>query len=127
MALRLKDAGYQPEHIVSSSAVRAKTTAAFFADRFNIPLDLSDNLYHGLPEDYLEAIRSESENIDCMALFGHNPGITYLANMIQPGCTDNIPTCGIIIAASDLKSWEDLSWQNIQLQALMFPKSTGHE
>ncbi|MFZ1750476.1 MAG: histidine phosphatase family protein [Saprospiraceae bacterium] len=127
MALRLKDAGHYPQMIISSSAVRAKTTAQFFADAYGLEVHETKDLYHGDPQDYLDKINVLDENIKCIALFGHNPGITYLANEIQMGCTDNIPTCGIIVATMPDLPWSKADWSQMNLETLMFPKYYTHD
>lgn len=123
MAEVLKDAGHYPQKIVSSSAVRAKSTASYFSTSFKIPVELVSSLYHGQPMDYLEQIVLLSEDVQCVAYFGHNPGITLLANEIQPGVTDNIPTCGIIVAEMPQEiPWKNAKWSKMKLKHILTPK-----
>jgi len=122
MAARLKNAGHIPQRIITSSAVRAKTTAQYFSDVFGIQVEESRDLYHGQADDYLDIIKSLDEKIECIALFGHNPGITFLANLIHMGCTDNIPTCGIVIAEVKSRLWAKSEWENMNLIGIMTPK-----
>lgn len=123
MAEILKNAGHYPQKLVSSSAVRAKSTAAYFSKTFQIPVELADSLYHGEPEDYLDQIELLTEDIHCVAFFGHNPGITYLANEIKNGVSDNIPTCGIIVAEMPIHVlWKDAAWSKMQLKQILTPK-----
>ena len=85
MAEVLRDAGHFPQKLLSSSAVRAKSTAAYFSKTFKIPVELVDSLYHGHPDDYLNQIVQLPENIQCVAFFGqfmwHVPQIQYLAQI----------------------------------------------
>ncbi len=123
MAEILKEAGHYPQKIVSSSAVRAKSTAEYFSKTFQIPVEKIDSLYHGQPDDYLEQIAQLPEDVQCVAFFGHNPGITFLANDIQRGVTDNIPTCGIIVAEMPIEiSWKNAKWSNMKLKQILTPK-----
>lgn len=120
----LKDAGHFPQKLVSSSAVRAKSTAEFFSKTFQIPIEQVDGLYHGQPDDYLEQMVLLDEQIQCVAFFGHNPGITYLANEIQSGVTDNIPTCGIVVAEMPLEiAWKNADWSKMKLKHILTPKN----
>lgn len=124
MAELLRDTGHYPQKIVSSTAVRAKSTATFFSDIFRIPVEFADSLYHGQPNDYLNQMVQLPENIQCVALFGHNPGITYIANEIQSGVTNNIPTCGIIVAEMPLEvSWKNVHWSKMNLKKILTPKN----
>ena len=127
MAQKLKDCGYIPDHIFTSDAVRAKTTAQSFQSLFNVPMTEVHSLYHGDPEDYMDVLRGLNEDFGTVALFGHNPGITYLANMISPGITDNIPTCGIIIAKYKGHDWHMVNWQDLDLQKILVPKEIFHD
>ena len=127
MANRLRDLGEIPEILISSNANRAQSTAKYFAEILDKPLELNSSLYHGYPEDYLNALSELSDDIKMVALFGHNPGITYIANMISQGCTDNIPTCGIIIAQTNLNSWASLNWKDFKLESLLFPKKDNND
>ncbi|MBK9733508.1 MAG: histidine phosphatase family protein [Saprospiraceae bacterium] len=127
MAERLKSKGYSPEIIVSSDAMRAKTTAAYFADCFGLSLKLDPKLYHGQSDNYLNAIAGINDEINTVALVGHNPGITHIANLIAPGCTNNIPTCGIIIATSSKTHWSFMSWKDMHVETLMFPKDSNND
>lgn len=122
MAERLKEAGFLPDKMISSNAVRAKTTAGYFSNVFDISLEESNDLYHGLPDDYLDIIKAQDQKVGTIALFGHNPGITIIANLIKVGCTDNIPTCGIVIAELGDDNWSKAEWHNMKLLQLMNPK-----
>ncbi len=122
IAERLKSIGYLPTKLISSDAKRALTTANYFGKCFELPIKIASNLYHGEPDNYLDVIQSEDDGIDVLALFGHNPGITYLANMISNNCTDNIPTCGVIIANYQGDSWENASWDKFSLVEIITPK-----
>lgn len=124
MADLLKKLDYKIDKIVSSTANRAKTTAGYFAKAYNLGLNVEKHLYHGDPDDYIDVIHEQGEEVKALALFGHNPGITYFANIIKPAVTDNIPTCGIIICTVN----EDITWGNITekdiyLEKILTPKN----
>lgn len=127
MAERLRDEGHIPQLIFTSSAIRAKSTAAFFAQTFGVKAEETKALYHGEPDDYLEILTRLPEEVNCVALFGHNPGITFIANLIKPGCADNIPTCGIIVAEMPGTSWEKADWSSMHLVRILFPKENKHD
>src|SRR5688500_9738993 len=59
MASRLKDKGIKLDHVVSSPAKRAKRTARFFAETFDIDKDdilLVEDLYGGMPEAFAKTV-----------------------------------------------------------------------
>ncbi|HMT51890.1 MAG: histidine phosphatase family protein [Saprospiraceae bacterium] len=124
MANWLSELGFFPQRLITSTAVRAKSTARFFSDKFGITPDEDRNLYHGLPQNYLDQINLLDEKINTVALFGHNPGITIIANQIKPGCTDNIPTCGIIIATMEIQiPWHKITFEDMELKTILVPKN----
>jgi phosphohistidine phosphatase len=123
MAKLLKAEGLKPDIIYTSDANRAQTTANFFASEFDMEINKKHSLYHGAPDDYLDVIRMENDQYQTIALFGHNPGITFLTNLISSGSTDNIPTCGIIIAGYVGKLWSDCDWSGLKLIKILTPKT----
>jgi phosphohistidine phosphatase len=126
MAARLKHAGYAPEVLISSSAIRARTTASFFAETFGLDLAIDPGLYHAAPEVYLNRLDDLPAEISTAVFFGHNPGITQIADLIQRGCTDNVPTCGIVICTFE-GEWHEASWQLMKLKGIMCPKDPEYD
>lgn len=122
MAKLFEKNGYSPEILLSSPANRALTTAEYYSERFQLPITQVTKLYHGIPEDYLLEIQNLPDHVESVMLFGHNPGITYIANLIQSNCTDNIPTAGVIIASCAVSRWEDVDWHKCQLKKILTPK-----
>lgn len=122
MAEKIKRLGHKPDILISSPANRALTTAKYYASLFDMPISEVPNLYHGMPEQYLEAIQTLPDEVDTVFLFGHNPGITYIANTISPGCTDNVPTAAVIVASNKVDQWQDVNWENCSLHSILTPK-----
>lgn len=128
MASHLQHKGFAPDVIITSAALRAKTTAHFFSDSGQIPTIEKKELYHAPPDVYEEIFVDLDDVYDCVMMVGHNPGITYIANNIQPGITHNVPTCGIIVAHSTAASWDKVCWQNLKIDTYFYPKMyTGIE
>lgn len=126
MAARLAAEGPDIGLLITSGANRARSTARYFEKELGLPLSETRELYHGMPEDYLQQLHMVDDKVPGVALFGHNPGITYLANMIEPDCTDNVPTCGILIAVSEADRWQDVDFRSMKLVKMMVPKDKDH-
>ena len=126
MAKKIKESGFRPDVLISSPANRALTTAQYYSKTFNLPVNEMKKLYHGMPEDYLAVLHELEDEINTAMLFGHNPGITHIANLIQPGVTDNIPTASVIIARCVVKTWEELDWRNCRLEKIAVPKEVSY-
>lgn len=109
MAKRLLDKNYKIDALVSSPAVRAKQTAAFFAEGLNMSpagIIFVSALYHAPPEVFYETVAGLPDDLNTVALFSHNPGITYFVNSLNSGAKiDNMPTCGIFAVSADIKEW----------------------
>lgn len=109
MAKRLKDKQAHMDAWIASPARRAKKTAEVFAEVFKSPADdiiLNSALYQAPPEVFYEVITQLPGNLNRVAIFSHNPGITYFVNTLIPGVkTDNMPTCGIFAVRTDIEQW----------------------
>ncbi len=125
MAQRCVEYGMPIELVISSPAVRAYATASIFHEVYKLttPIQKEEYLYHGDPSDFEEALCGVDDNIQCVAIFGHNPGITYLANDLDSNrYIDNVPTTGVVIGQIDINCWEDFSISNTVLKDFLYPK-----
>jgi len=125
MGAMCKSKGYVPDQLVSSNANRARTTAEVFCREFGYSpekLSLEPSLYHAPEDSYLEVCFGLDEDIDSVMLFGHNPGITYLANSVSDDYIDNVPTCGVLVIDSKAKTWNQVDFSNCTLKDFLYPK-----
>lgn len=109
----------------SSPAKRAKTTAKAFADAFNASKKLSyaEGLYLAPSSFFYSFISQAHDDLDTIALFAHNPGITDFANSLSTeASTDNIPTCGIFAVSIDITYWKDFEGAKKKLLFYDYPK-----
>lgn len=109
MAKRLAEKKLLIDGLIASPAVRAKETAGYFAKVLNIKKDdilLVSALYHAAPEVFYDVISGLPENLNSVALFSHNPGITYFVNSLtNRERVDNMPTCAIFAVSADIDDW----------------------
>ena len=71
------------DKILSSDAVRARTTANIFMDHLGIDeehINLSYKLYDFAGRDLIEVIKECDNNINSLLIFGHNHAITAFVN-----------------------------------------------
>lgn len=102
----------KPDLMMSSDAIRAKTTALFFAKAFNIPeneLVLEHKLYDFSGNDVLQVIRTCPDTVDTLMIFGHNNAMTTIVNVFGSKLMDNVPTCGCIAITFAVQNWKDIS------------------
>src|SRR4051812_32457121 len=108
MAERLRKSGIKIDLFVSSTALRARTTARYFADEYGISkkdIVLEEQLYLAPAEAYYEVLSKLDDKYDTVAVFGHNPGITEFANTLSQVHVDDMPTCAVYAVAADTKDW----------------------
>jgi len=126
MAQRLIQHGEPPQLLVSSPAKRALTTAQIFAERLHTAvrdIRIDPRVYEALPGTLLDIINEVDNRYDRVALFGHNPGVTLLANVLSDENIANIPTCGIAhIVFEDIQDWAFVSGGLGQLAWFNSPK-----
>ena len=125
MGARLAEWGPPVDRVISSSAVRALTTAELITHEMGLPWDeiqIEDALYHASEEDMIDLINEQDEYLDGLMLFGHNPGMTYLVNDLSDLDLDNLPTCGVAVLQFDVPSWAEIGAQVATSAKFDFPK-----
>ena len=125
MAKILKEAGVHPDLIVSSPAMRAKTTAHYFAKEFDInieQIDYQSDIYEAMETDILHVIQDLPDTANVVLLFGHNPSLTYFTNNFNSNPIENLPTCGIVRIALNVDEWSKFSDQTARVTGLWYPK-----
>jgi phosphohistidine phosphatase len=112
MGRRLARAGVRPGRMISSPAARAWMTAERIAAAIGYPagrIAAEDRLYGAGVKTWLEVIRDLPDTENTIMLFGHNPGITELANCLGTEEYAHVPTCGIVTLEYDAASWRDVA------------------
>lgn len=108
MADRLHERGIKIDAFITSPAKRAKRTAEQFAKRYKKDggdIVLKTELYMAGEETFLKLMEKLDNQMDCVAMFSHNPGITDFANSLADVRIDNIPTCGIFAVSIEANKW----------------------
>lgn len=111
---------------VASPAKRAKQTAEAFAAVYKTPADkviFISALYHAAADVFYEVITALPDDLNTIALFSHNPGITYYVNSLQTEVSiDNMPTCGIFAVEIDIISWSEFGKAKKEFLFFDYPK-----
>lgn len=125
MAHRLVKKQIKPQLIVSSPALRAITTAKFFADTWQMPLAEileESKIYEANVDTLLKVINNFDNNYDQIAMFGHNPGFTDLLNYLN-GQIYEMPTCSVAILEFPFEDWAMISEGTAKVVLFDYPKS----
>jgi len=125
MAKMLAGKGFRLDHIVSSPATRAFTTAGYFAQAFGIPqeqIEVNSEIYEAWPNEIMRIVQQLPDEYNTVAIFGHNPTFTTMANHFASQFLDYLPTCGIARVEADISSWKQLNEESGKLVEIFFPK-----
>jgi len=123
MGAWLDEQGLRPDRILSSTALRARTTAELVASTWESSPDvhLYQELYLSTPQTMLETIMSECREEECILLVAHNPGVEDFIHATT-ACLEGCPTA-VIASLSFEKCWMDiLESPSATLDAIWRPK-----
>lgn len=127
MGLRMKAHKARPSLILTSNAVRAKTTAKIVARILGYPeefLQIERALYLASPDGILSVIAAQDERFADLVVVGHNPGMTELANRLLPNLgLENLPTSGVVAIDFEAEHWSDLESAERHLLYYDYPKN----
>lgn len=116
----------KPDLILSSPAVRAKTTAQIIAKAIDYPekeIQYIEDLYFADTETYLDIIRKLDTDFKHIFVVSHNPGTTYIINRVSNARLDYMPTCGIAEIEFDENSWANINDKSGKIKQFDIPKN----
>lgn len=125
MGIRFREQGREVQCVISSPAVRAKTTAMLFAREIGFPRDeivANPELYFAGTSMFLKAASLLDEHFDSAMLVGHNPAITEFVNEMGNDYIENIPTSGLVELSLPIEHWSDIDYGIGELIDFDFPK-----
>lgn len=126
MAQRLFSQQQIFEAFISSPATRAFTTCSLFAKVFNIPSEkilVEKKLYEAPASAFYEVLKKTENHFSTIALFSHNPGISYFVNSLTDKIIDGMPTCGVFGVEAHIDSWKDFELAKKDFLYFDFPKN----
>ena len=129
MAKRLIDKKVQLNVIITSTALRAFTTANYFASAYSnetsntIKVIEKPELYLAESAVFFDVISKINDDYNSIAIFSHNPGITDFVNKLGVAQIDEMPTCGIFAITIDTNSWSDFKKAKKNFLFFDYPKN----
>lgn len=111
-----------PDHVISSTAVRARTTAALASDAgsWQTRIELQGDLYGTGPETVLRVIEAVVDAQRLM-LVGHQPTWAMLVNRLT-GAVVDMKTASVATVEFMIESWSDVSSTQGILTSLIHPR-----
>jgi phosphohistidine phosphatase len=127
MAKRILKRVISIDVFVASPAKRAKKTAELFCESYQKKIEdiiFISSLYHAPPLEFSEVIKSLSNDFNTVAIFAHNPGISYFVNeLVNDIKIDNMPTCGVFAVNADINHWKDFANTKKRFLFFDYPKN----
>ncbi len=112
-----------PELIISSTAVRAFSTALIFRRVLQVPITMfkvTDRLYEIDINDLVEFIADLDDRYHSIMLVGHNPSFSMLASKLQNGIS-HVSTAGVVKFEFDVEKWRHASYINAENTLFLVP------
>ncbi|MBL0356528.1 MAG: histidine phosphatase family protein [Chitinophagaceae bacterium] len=127
MAHRLKERNITIDAFVASPAKRAKKTAELFNEVFDgnkEDIVIISKLYHASTDTFFEVAEALTDDLNTVAIFSHNPGITEFVNLLTKEVRlDNMPTCGIFAIQLNDPSWKNFRKADKSFLFFDYPKN----
>ncbi|HET6566359.1 MAG TPA: histidine phosphatase family protein [Rhodothermales bacterium] len=124
MGAFLSVAGELPEIVLTSPAVRARTTVelAVEAGGWPVPVRMSDVLYEGGPDRVLQEIAAQPDEVGRLMLVGHEPTFSQVLGRLIGGAGITFPTGAVARVDLDVYRWQETRDGAGSLRWLVTPK-----
>lgn len=119
---KLKEKNILPDLIVSSPAIRARSTAQIVADEIGYSKNIMFNevIYQAFLNEILESITYTFDTVDTLLIVGHNPSLTALAVSFV-GFKEDLKMANVIRIDFDCSSWTAIDRVNARFIELIEP------
>ena len=107
-----------PDLILSSPAVRARTTAelANKAGKWGAPMEIVPSFYGGDWTDVVDGVMAAGDSAERILITGHEPTWSDLVSILTGGGNVAMPTAAIACLAFNGKGWSKLGSNCAELQ-----------
>jgi phosphohistidine phosphatase len=99
----------EPELVLTSSALRARTTAELFAEACHLENEIvvRPDLYSFEPGPYLKALSAVADQYSRVMLVGHNPACEELLQALT-GELQPVPTAAVAVIELPIEHWNEV-------------------
>jgi phosphohistidine phosphatase len=109
MAERIKEKAFIPQLIITSPALRTKTTAEIFADTLKLSgIKTNKAIYEASQQTWLKVITQLPGEYDFVAIVGHNPGVSQILTYLT-GEAREVHTSTVVIIDFETDDWASIS------------------
>jgi phosphohistidine phosphatase len=105
----LRERSLMPDVIITSDAVRARTTAEAVAKAAGYSRDIvaDPSLYHAKPEDVVDVLNGVADEAHTVLIVGHNPGLEDLVSQLT-GEHHGLVTTALVALDVPIDHWSEL-------------------
>ncbi|GJL54404.1 MAG: phosphohistidine phosphatase SixA [Nitrospirales bacterium] len=114
----------KPDIVISSHAVRAKTTAQILAKMIDYAeggIQFDERIYEGEPKDLMSVIQDVNAVMACVMLVGHNPALTQFVKSLAHCAIPNMCPCSMAVLQVSIDSWDDVGRASAELLDFDYP------
>jgi phosphohistidine phosphatase len=106
----LRERSLVPDVIITSDAVRARTTAEAVAEAagYSQEISVEPSLYHAKPADLLTVLHGVRSEARTVLVVGHNPGLEELVQQLT-GEGHDLPTAALVHIAMAIAGWSEIT------------------
>ena len=114
----------EPGKVLTSSAVRARTTAelAIEAGGWSCPVSATRALYLSSPESVLGQVVEQDDRWESLLVVGHEPTCSDLASRLIGGGRIEVPTAALLRIDFDAKRWSEVGYGEGSLVWMLIPR-----
>src|ERR1035437_9685258 len=119
---------YRPSLVLSSPAVRARTTAELVKEAANLAAEIrfDERIYEASPTTLLSVVSETDDSIPAAMIVGHNPGIEGFVRLLT-GQNEAMPTAALAVIGLPIDSWRTVDSDSGELEAIYRPKEVRME
>lgn len=123
MGKLMRDNGFIPEAIISSSAERAEQTAKLIRSSASIDIEIQFDrrIYESSTNSLLHIVSEFNDNFSSAMIVGHNPGFEGLVEILGNEY-QRMPTAALAIINLNIDSWQDIAAGCGEIISVLRPK-----
>lgn len=128
MGKRLRKRQVYPDLLLSSPAQRARSTAEIIAAEIGMPgtsIIYDNRIYDASCFELVQIVQGIKERHASAMLFGHNPSMEELVNLLSNIRIERMPTCAVATFELDVSTWEEAGKHTGRLLDFDYPKKAG--
>ncbi len=126
MAKFLKENDVKIDKFITSPALRALNTCKIFNQCYLNDIETNRKLYNPNESSFESVIYDLPEEVESVAMFSHNNGISNFANMMSEQVL-SLPTCGVAGFTIECDTWADFDGARKKLSFFYEPKSISEK